>query len=276
MSVVDWTALAEPIQDQGQCSSCTSFGLVGVMEALYFQKYGKQVKLSERDLFFCSGGKCEEGNTMEAPLDHARDEGVATGECCPYGDVADGRDRDCGEGRCGEWWVEGVKIASWVKLNKQAEIDAAIREGPLFMSMAVPQSFMNYVGGVFHSLGVFDPIVGYHAIGCFGKDFDNRWIEVRNSWGPQGWGEESLSKHIPGERGWFRAQADDEALELEYYKVVINGPIPEPEPPTPSPCTVGNGVAKLANKIIDAADWLGRRLHIKALRRRGRFYYLNR
>ena len=228
--LIDWTYLAQPIQDQGQCGSCVAFGLTGVMEALYKQKYGKDVKLSERDLFFCSGGKCEQGNTMEAPLDHAEDVGVATEDCLPYGDTINGVNHDCGDGRCGEWWVSGIKIASWRKLAP-AEIDEAIRRGPLFMSMAVPQSFMNYAGGIYHSLGLFDSIVGYHAIGCFGKNFEDGWIEGRNSWGATEWGEESVSNHIPGEEGWFRAKQDDPALELEFYEVEINGQIPEPKPP---------------------------------------------
>lgn len=263
VDIVDWTMLAEPIQDQGECGSCTAFGLTGVIEARYFQKYGKLIKLSERDIFFCSGGKCNDGNTMEAPLIYAQDNGIATEECCPYGDVSMGRDHSCGDGRCNEWWVEGIKIASWQKLNTQSDIDTAIREGPIFICMAVPQSLMNYVGGIYHSLGLFDSIIGYHAIGCFGKNFIDNWIEIRNSWGAQGWGEQSLSNHIEGEKGWFRAKSDDTALEFEYYRVEVNGSIPEPEP-EPSPCKRGNAIAKIMNFI----PWL--------LRRKGRFYYLNR
>ena len=260
MSVVDWSALAEPIQDQGECGSCTAFGLTGVIEALYLQKYGKRVKLSERDLFFCSGGSCGRGNTMEAPLARAQESGIATDGCCPYGDVVAGRDHSCGDGRCGEWWKDGVKIASWSRLDTPADIDAAIRAGPVFMSMAVPQSFMNYRGGIYHSLGLFDAIAGYHAIGCFGKNFEEGWIEGRNSWGASEWGEESVSNHIPGEEGWFRVKSDDPALELDFYKVVVNGPIPEPDP---SPCPLGNGVAKVLNLLAKLAG------------SRGRFYYLN-
>lgn len=229
MSFVDWSFLAQPIQDQGQCGACTRFGLTGIMEARYFQKYGKQVKLSEKDGFACTGASCNTGDTMEAPLNYARDVGIATEECCPYDDMKNGVDHPCGDGRCGEWWVSGVKIASWKKISA-SEVDDAIRRGPLFMSMAVPQSFMNYAGGIYHSLGLFDVIAGYHAIGCFAKNFKELWVGARNSWGPDGWGEESLSNHIPGEQGWFRMDQNDPALELEFYEVEINGPIPEPKP----------------------------------------------
>lgn len=260
VDIVDHTSLAQPIQDQGQCGSCTAFGLTGVIEARYFQKYSKQIKLSEKDLFFCSGGKCNDGNTMEAPLNYAQNNGIATEECCPYGNAASGTNSSCGDGRCGEWWVDGVKIASWQQLTTQAERDVAMREGPIFIAMAVYQSFMNYAGGIYHPLGDFDPIIGYHAVGCFGKNFTEGWIEVRNSWGVE-WGEQSLSNKY-GEEGWFRA-VDEPTIFCEYYRVEINGPIPEPEP-QPSPCQRGNAVAKIMNFI----PWI--------LGRRGRFYYLNR
>lgn len=276
IDLVDFTTFAQVIQDQGDCGSCTWFDITGVMEALYKQKYGKDLKLSERDGFFCSGGTCEQGNTMEDPLNYARDAGVATEECCPYGDVINGVDHKCGDGKCGEWWVNGVKIASWKKLNTQTEIDAAIREGPICMSMAVPQSFLNYAGGIYHSLGFFDSIAGYHAIGCFGKNFTEGWLELRNSWGAHGWGEQSLSNHIAGEEGWARVKCDDTALELEYYKIVINGPIAEPGPQsTPSPCWIGNHMAAMMNWMIVATGVIGKNLHIQWLIRKGRFYYLN-
>lgn len=267
VDIVDWTMLAQPIQDQGNCGSCTRFGLIGVMEALYKQKYNKDVKLSEKDGFACTGASCSSGDTMENPLNYARDVGIATEKCCPYGDMINGIDHACGDGKCGEWWIDGIKIASWEKLSTQTDIDTAIRKGPIFICMAVPQSLMNYVGGIYHSLGLFDSIIGYHAIGCFGKNFTDNWIEIRNSWGAQGWGEQSLSNHIEGEKGWFRAKSDDTALEFEYYRVEVNGSIPEPEPepePEPSPCKRGNTIAKIMNFI----PWL--------LRRKGRFYYLNR
>lgn len=259
--LADFSTLAQPIQDQGQCGSCTAFGLTGVIEALYFQKYGKHVKLSERDLFFCSGGSCERGNTMEAPLNYARDTGVATEECCPYGDVSMGRNHYCGDGRCGSWYVDGVRIASWKRLTDPAEIDAAMRAGPVYLDMAVPQSFMNYTGGVYHSLGLNDRIIGYHAIGGFGKNFTRGWIEGRNSWSPNDWGEESLSNHIAGEKGWLRMQQNDARLEIGVYQVTIDGPIPPTPPPPPSPCQFSMFVVKLPG-----GRWFLR--HYRAIRKK--------
>jgi hypothetical protein len=181
---------------------------------------------------------------MEAPLNYARDTGVATEVCCPYGDVFQGVNHACGDGRCSNWYVDGVKIASWKLLSDPAEMDAAMRAGPVYLSMAVPQSFMNYNGGVYHSLGLGDPIIGYHAIAGFGKNFTQGWIECPNSWGSSGWGEESLSNHIPGEKGWFRMQQSDTALQINVYQVTIDGPIPPQPTPPPTPCGFSTWVVK--------------------------------
>lgn len=81
--------------NRNQCDvgSCHAFGAIGVLEAAYFRKHHKTIKLSEADLFlqktvltgdiynqFCSGGKCEvsEGNNTADDLRHALDKGVAT------------------------------------------------------------------------------------------------------------------------------------------------------------------------------------------------------
>lgn len=81
--------------NRNQCDvgSCHAFGAIGVLEAAYFRKNGKTIKLSEADLFlqktvltgdiynqFCSDGKCKvsEGNSTKEDLRHAIDKGVAT------------------------------------------------------------------------------------------------------------------------------------------------------------------------------------------------------
>ena len=250
------------MKDQGDCGSCSVFGTIGTWEPLIRIQASDpslEIDLSESDLFACSGGSCSGGNTMERTLDRAL-YGVCLETCLPY----QPRDRSCGQDRCPDWWETGKKIRSWRRTTDVDEMKALLDKGPLVGTMAVHQSFLNYKSGVYHSLGLMDPVVGYHCIAIVGyDDVLGAWL-LRNSWGLD-WG---LAGY-----GWV--QYGDSEIDAEMYLLEPDGAI-EPEPPTPSPCTVGNGVAKLANKIIDAADWLGRELHIKALRRRGRFYYLNR
>lgn len=218
-------------------------GTVGAWEPL-LRLEGIDVNLSERDLFTCSGGTCADGNTMKATLDRAV-HGVCLEECCPY----DARDHPCGAGRCGEWWVNGKRLGSWLRVTETAEMKALLDAGPLVGVMAVHQSFMNYLDGVYHSLE-FDPIKGYHCVAIVGySDELGAWL-LRNSWGTD-WGLEGYC--------WIRYGDSD--IDARMYSLVLDGDI-EPEP-TPSPCPVGNTAAKLLNVV----PYL--------LRRRGRFHYLN-
>ena len=81
-------------RSQGDVGSCHAFGSVAVIEAAYFRRYGRHIRLAEEDLFlqrtvlsgdvyddFCSTGKCElsEGNDTAADIRYALDHGVLSG-----------------------------------------------------------------------------------------------------------------------------------------------------------------------------------------------------
>ena len=120
-----------------------------------------------------------------------------------------------------EWWLTAKKIVSWRKLTNRIDVDEALERGSVVGTMAVHQSFLHYKSGVYHSLGVGDPIVGYHAIGIVGCDEGKNADLLRNSWGTD-WGMDGYC--------WIQ-QGDSE---LEYYELVINGEVePEPEPEKP-------------------------------------------
>jgi len=235
------------VRDQGDCGSCTAFGTIGAWEALIriqAKDTTLDVDLSESDLFSCSGGKCDEGNTVENVLNRAL-YGVCLESCLPYRPV----DRPCGEGRCGEWWKSGKKLKQWLPIDAPEVMKSLLDgRGPLAGTMAVHQSFFNYVEGVYHSLGVMDPIVGYHMIAIVGYDDSiGAWL-IRNSWGTE-WGMD----------GYCWVRYGDSRIDEEMYSLEPDGPI-EPEP---SPCPLGNGVAKVLNLLA------------KLMGRRGKFYYLN-
>lgn len=242
--MIDWRDSCSAIRDQLDCGSCCAFGSIGAWEAL-LRIEGVDIDLSERDLFSCSGGTCSNGNTVEKTLDCAL-VGVCLEECCPY----DARDHPCGEGRCSEWWRTGKRLDGWYDVTDVEEMKDLLREGPLVGVMAVHQSFLSYLNGVYHSLG-WDPIVGYHCISIVGYD-DGRgaWL-IRNSWNTD-WGME----------GYCWIQYGDSEIDEVMYRLVLDGPIPEPEP-EPSPCPVGNAAARVLNVV----PYL--------LGRRGRFKYVN-
>ena len=246
MSKSDHRKYCSPIRDQGSCGSCTAFGTIGTWEPVIRiaeNNPADPIDLSERDLFACSGGFCDYGNTMDDTLNQALN-GVCLESCCPY----DALDHLCGAGRCEEWWVEGKKLIAWKKITEINEMKKLLDSAPLVSTMEVHQSFINYVSGVYHSLGITDPVLGGHCIAIVGySDGLGAWL-VRNSWG-DGWGMQ----------GYAWVQYADSAIDDAMYQLVPNGEIS----PTPSPCALGKAIAKLMNFFA----WL--------LHRKGRFYYLN-
>ena len=238
-----------PIRDQANCGSCTAFGTLGAWEELL----GGKIDLSERHLFFCAGGGCNSGNTPEATFAQAL-KGVCLEECLPYGTASIGIDSACENGICSEWWTNGKKLASWMSITDIKEMKDLLDQGiALPTTMTVHQSFMNYVSGVYHSLGASDPIVGYHMICTVGYDDEKGAWLIRNSWGI-GWGE----------AGYVWIKYGDSEIDSTMYQLVLSNDQPDPTPgPTPSPCTRG----ALAAKILNFIPWL--------LRRKGRFFYMN-
>ena len=239
------------MRDQGDCGSCTAFGTISAWEEVLRKLNSEDVDLSEKHLFFCSGGKCSEGNTPEAVLNQAM-KGVCLESCLPYGSTSLGFDSECAQGICDNWWEKGKKLASWRYVTDINQMKSILSQGfALAGTMTVHQSFINYVEGVYHSLGVMDPVVGYHMIAIVGYDDSlGAWL-IRNSWGT-GWGVE----------GYCWIKYGDSEIDNTMYPLEPDGPI-EPDPgPGPSPCPLGNGVAKALNLLA------------KLMGRRGRFRYI--
>jgi hypothetical protein len=184
------------------------------------------VLLSVAHLFFCSGGTCDGGNTVEAVLDQAT-KGVCLESCLPYQDS----DQPCGQGICKNWWLNAKKLASWLSITDPTEIRSLLDKMPLVATMAVHQSWMNYISGIYKNLGPSDPVVGYHCIGILGySDAKVYWI-LRNSWG-LGWAAGCIINGIarPG-----YCLIDPGELDPEMYELVLsNDPVPAPNP-VPAP-----------------------------------------
>jgi hypothetical protein len=191
---------------------------------------------------------------MDAILNGALN-GTCTEKCCPY----DAVDHECGEGRCGNYEIFTRKIKSWTRITDVNEMKKVLNTQALVGDMAVYQSFMNYVDGVYETLPN-DQLLGYHCIAVVGYDDEKGAWLIRNSWGSN-WGM--------GGYCWIKygtSQIDTEMFVIEIEENPQPDPDVEPTPspnPTPSPCNHGKTWAK----IFSFVPWL--------LHRKGRFYYLN-
>lgn len=225
-NLISWASL---IQDQGPCGACPSFGSVGVAEACFRikGKSGKApFKLSEAHLFFCSGGTCNGGNTVEAVLNQFM-KGVCIEKCLPYKP----QDQSCEAGICKNWWLNAKKLASWNDVTDPTEIKALLDTVPLNAAMAVHQSFFNYAGGIYKNLGPQDPVVGYHDIGCFGYSDAQGVHIIRNSWGT-GWGHKCNINKVARPGYCLIAYGE---LDPEMQELIPDGTVPAPPPPPKPP-----------------------------------------
>jgi len=247
----DWTAYANPIQDQKSCGSCVSFAATGVWEALINIISGQLVKLSESHLFFCGGGTCGGGSSVEWLLNQAL-KGVCLESCLPYSqNVQNGENESCAYGICANWWLEAKKLAAWAAISDPSQILVLLDSGPLVATFAVPQSFLNYTGGIYNRLAN-DPIIGGHGIGVFGYNNSSFKI-IRNSWGT-GWGQNCVINGVT-RPGWCMIKPG--VLDSVMYQITPDGPVPEPGP-TPAPCAKANRAVKIANWILEKTGHSGR------------------
>jgi hypothetical protein len=233
-----------------------AFDVTGVWEAWIYIITGQRVKLSESHLFFCGGGLCNYGSTPEGLLNQAL-KGVCLESCLPYSqNVQNGNNEKCGLGICANWWLEAKKLTKWEAVSDPTQILALLDSGPLVATFEVPQSFLNYTGGVYNRLAN-DPIVGRHGIGAFGYFWDCFKI-IRNSWG-SGWGQNCVINGV-ARPGW--CMIDQGILDAVMYQITPDGPVPEPGP-TPSPCKWGNRFVNIINKILEKSGHQGRLLYYK-------------
>lgn len=179
MTVVDWRPKCTPIRDQGQCGSCTAFGTIGTWEGMLKIAGAIDPDLSERDLFSCSGGSCENGNTMNGILNQTL-KGTCIESCCPY----DGVDHNCGDGRCVNYTL--MKCTKYTPTSGLENIKAALANGPLDATMTVYYSFFNYISGVYKHISG-EEVAGGHCICIVGYDDTKNAFILRNSWGTS-WG----------------------------------------------------------------------------------------
>ena len=106
--------------------------------------------------------------------------GVALLADCPYTDS----DQACGTGLNPTWWQRGKKLTGQNAISDPVQQLVLLDTEPLVATFQVPQSFMNYTGGIYMRQGPNDPIVGGHGVGAWGYDRKGPvpYDIMRNQW----------------------------------------------------------------------------------------------
>jgi hypothetical protein len=134
--------------------------------------------------------------------------------------------------------------------------DGSTGKAPLVAAFPVYESFkVAYTnGGIVPEPFIMEPLLGGHSSPIFGwKVIDGKEYYVNYG----SWGEDV------GDGGIFYIPTNYPFYPNDFFLIHNGPPTNSPDPPSPSPCTRGNDSAKLLNVV----PW--------ALRRKGRFYYLN-
>ncbi|WP_226783231.1 C1 family peptidase [Oceaniglobus trochenteri] len=185
---------------------------------------------------------CDGGSKLSDAMRLLSGDGVPPLAAFPYDENSCSRLPDSSQRRL----AEQFRIGEWRRLfditavNKHVPVRRALAAGfPVPIAMMLPNSFMQYEGGVFRATSAerraflsddrraFEThIAGGHAMTAIGYDDDGEWIEVINSWS-RNWGE----------NGYVRISWDTfNTFTVEAYEVMPQpAPAPPPAPVEPQP-----------------------------------------
>jgi hypothetical protein len=184
---LDWRSLFLLPRDQGECGSCWSFAITGVVEAMHARKSGVRAYLSTQQLVDCdsNNGGCNGGDFYYAS-NYVKSKGImreadykytASKGTCKYTTRKPLR-RILSYQFCSNYW--GTNRCSPDKVY------SLLRNGPLMVGIDGGQGLQYYSSGIFTATCSEDN----HAVILAGYGVENGteyWL-VRNSWSPS-WGE---------------------------------------------------------------------------------------
>lgn len=214
-SGLDWRqerpGVVGPVKDQAMCGSCWTYGATEPIESISAIRTGRLVPLPEQFLLDCTwtngteGGAsnlgCDGGNSDIGVLEVVRKYGGIIPTAMAYGSYlsVNGYCRDT------RLMEVGAKVTGWSDVkarDEQAVLDALVSQGPLSISIMVPDEMLFYDSGVLkvescrHNETQID-----HAVVLVGYGTDEHgtdYYTIRNSWSTY-WGDRGYIKVARGD-----------------------------------------------------------------------------
>jgi hypothetical protein len=170
-----------PVRNQGRCGTCVSFAAAAAIESRLRIHWGLDLDISEADLHYCSGRRCDEGwwpgwPGGALPQVESRgvceeagfpyEDGVASNACAVVPDRAD----------------QVVKIVGGSYAVTPGTLKYAVSTfGPAIACFDVYEDFKFYESGVYKH--VTGRSIGGHCVAVVGYDDDEKCWICKNSWG---------------------------------------------------------------------------------------------
>jgi len=199
-----------PVKDQAFCGSCWAYGLTEPIESIQAVRTGRFVVLPEQFVVDCtwltranssSNAGCDGGNSDVGALEIVRKYGGVVPTAKAYGSYLS-VNGFCKDTRLME---VGAKITGWVDIparNEQALMQALVSQGPISVSIMVPDEMLFYDSGVLEVASCKqDPGQIDHSVVLtgFGTDEHGKhYYTIRNSWSSY-WGDLGYIKIMRGE-----------------------------------------------------------------------------
>jgi hypothetical protein len=193
---VDWREknVVSAIKQQGHCGSCWAFSATAAIEGAIAIAGGPLYDLSESQLMDCGrdfGNYGCEGGLVDRAFDYVK----ARGGLCETKDYPyQPKDGPCAETSC----ARTTPIVAYKKLETvgQVELDAALTQNVVAVSVCANSNFQFYSGGVFR--GPCGRKLN-HAVALVGYDTTSEKpvYHLRNSWGTS-WGEQGYMRFSKG------------------------------------------------------------------------------
>jgi len=194
---LDWSddACTHEIRNQGQCGSCWTFSVAGVVSDRCCKAGQDHGWLAPQELLSCdkSNDGCN-GGDRTAAMNFVAQKGLVHEACFPYVAKEAPCPKTCADGK--EWNASHVcKCTNVRHCDGEKGIISCLATGPVAVGMLVYADFMYYKGGIYkwdHK----SAYRGAHAIRLvgYGPDF---W-KCANSWGTA-WGEQGFFRIGKGE-----------------------------------------------------------------------------